>query len=434
MSRMILRTAAVSGKRGSTLYHRGVSDGQRRIGDRIFMTIQDAAIAENPDARAAVGEFSWLVQRLTNSLLGEEDPWRGFLLALASYVGAEYATLILTPPNDPSLGANFTPSAPPQRAQEYLDRYLEIDPFVNLPEGQVLMMYDYVGPGALDRAAPYIEWLNQVEGAHIMGVDLKISSGFEARLRLTARPGAPLFSDDARRRVEEIVPHLRQVLELHQTLAASRSEHSLLVDAVEQLAVGTILLDHRLEVIRMNEVAAAILAEADGISLAGRTILINAPASRQQFRTLAKEALRSLSGERSGQQNGTEENRAILSIARPSGRRELALVVRPISLPPFMHTGQAPAVALVLTDPGRERMIQPDVVRKVFAFTPTEAAIAAALANGLSVADTANLLSIARNTVRAHLRSIFSKLGLNRQSQLVHLIHSSIPEALGSGK
>lgn len=397
-----------------------------------------APLAEDHATRAAVGEFSRLVQLLADSLLLDQDPWRGFLLALAEHVDAAHATLILTPPNDPSLGTNITPSVPPQRAQEYLDRYLEIDPFVNLPEGRVVMMYDYVGPGALDRASPYMEWLDQVEGAHIMGVDLKISSGFEARLRLTAKPNAPVFSEEAQRRVEMILPHLRQVLELHQKLAASRSEHSLLVDAVEQLAVGTILLDHNLNVIRMNEVAAAILAEADGIRLTGQTIVMDAAPSHQKFRTLAKEAAGSRSAKQTGQgtdkATGGAENRAILSIARPSGRRELALVVRPVTLPPFMHTGQAPAVALFLTDPGRQRMIRPDVVRKVFPFTPTEAAIAAALANGLSVADTANSLNIARNTVRAHLRSIFSKLGLNRQSQLVHLIHSSVPEALVSGK
>lgn len=394
------------------------------------MTTPGASTAESQSPRKAVAEFSRLVQLLTDTLFVAHDPWRGFLLALADHVGAAHATLILTPPNDLSLGTNITPSVPPQRAQEYVDRYLEIDPFVNLPEGRVIMMYDYVGPGALDRASPYMEWLDRVEGVHIMGVDLKISSGFEARLRLTAAPGAGAFDDAARQRVEAILPHLRQVLELHQKLAASQSEHSVLVDAVEQLAVGTILLDHDLNVIRMNEVAAAILAEADGIRLAGRNIVMDAPASHQQFRVLAKAAVTSRSGKRTGE----SEPRAILAVARTSGRRELALAVRPVTLPPFMHTGQAPAVALFLTDPGRQRMIRPDVVRKVFPFTPTEAAIAAALANGLSVADTATMLSIARNTVRAHLRSIFSKLGLNRQSQLVHLIHSSVPEAFGSGK
>lgn len=379
------------------------------------------AAAEARAGRAAVAEFSRLIQLLTASLLDEEEPWRGFLLALAAQVGAEHATLILTPPDDPRLGTNITPSVPPQRAQEYIDRFLEIDPFVNLPEGRLVMMYEYVGRAELDRAAAYREWLESFEGSHVMGVDLKVSSGFEARLRLTRRPGDPEFDSAARARVEAILPHLRQTLELHGRLASTRSEHSLLVDAVEQFAVGTILLDHRLNVIRLNEVAAAILAEADGIRLAGQSIVFAASSTDRAFRTAAREA----AGARA------PGHRAILGVPRPSGRRELALVIRPMALPDFMQTGQAPAVALFLTDPSRQRTVRAEAVRKMFSCTPTEAEIAAALANGLSVADTAERLGIARNTVRAHLRSIFAKLGLNRQSQLIQLIHTGVPDTFG---
>ena len=382
-----------------------------------------AATAAAPVDTVAVKAFSRLVQLLTGSLLTEEEPWRDFLLALADYAGARHATLILTPPHDPARGTNITPTVTAQRAQEYIDRYMQIDPFVNLPEGRVVMMYEYVGPAELERASAYREWLETVDGSHIMGVDLKVSSGFEARLRLTREPGGEVFGKEERQRVEALLPHLRQTLELHQKLATSRSEHSVLIDAVEQFSVGTILLDHNLDVIRLNEVAAAILAEADGIRLAGRNLVLDGAKQNQELRALAKAAAAAPDG-----------RRGVMSIARPSGRRELALVVRPVALPDFMHTGIAPAVALFLTDPSRQRMVRPDVVRQMFSFTPTEAAIAAALANGLSVADTATMLSIARNTVRAHLRSIFSKLGLNRQSQLVHLIHTSVPETFGSSR
>ena len=384
----------------------------------------------NPETAAGTGAsnsevaaFSRLIQLLTASLLTDEEPWREFLLALAAHVGARHATLILTPPNDPHLGTNITPTVTPQKAQEYIDRYMQIDPFVNLPEGRVVLMYEYVGAGELDRATAYKEWLERVDGSHVMGVDLRISGGFEARLRLTRAPGGAVFGNEERHRVEAVLPHLRQVLELHQKLATTRSEYSVLVDAVEQFSVGTILLDHGLNVIRLNEVAAAILAEADGIRLSGKALVLDSARLNQEFRSLAKTAATAKPG----------HHRAVLGIGRPSGRRELALVMKPVTLPDFMHTGTAPAVAMFLTDPSRQRMVRPDVVRQMFSFTPTEAAIAAALANGLSVAQTAAMLGIARNTVRAHLRSIFSKLGLNRQSQLVHLIHTSVPEAFGSG-
>lgn len=371
---------------------------------------------------AELARFSQLVQLLTNSLMGGDEPWRAFLLALADYVGAEHATLILTPPDDPRLGMNITPSAPPHRAQEYLDRFLAIDPFVNLPEGKLMMMYEYAGPAMLDQASVYREWLEVLEASHVMGVDLKVSSGFEARLRLTRRPGEPEFDDQARARVEALLPHLRQTLELHGRLASSESEHLLLADAVEQFAVGTILLDHRLNVIRLNEVAAAILAEADGIRLAGQSLAFDSAATAREFRTAARAAISPPDNER----------RPILGVSRPSGRRQLALVVRAVMLPGFMQTGQAPAVAVFLTDPNRHRVVHAEAVRQLFSCTPAEAEIAAALANGLSVNDIADRSGVARNTVRAHVRSIFSKLGLSRQSQLIHLIHTGLPDAFGS--
>ena len=47
------------------------------------------------------------------------------------------------------------------------------------------------------------------------------------------------------------------------------------------------------------------------------------------------------------------------------------------------------------------------------------------LAAGLSLEDAASSLDISRNTARAHLRSIFSKSGITRQTELVRLMLNS---------
>jgi DNA-binding CsgD family transcriptional regulator len=58
--------------------------------------------------------------------------------------------------------------------------------------------------------------------------------------------------------------------------------------------------------------------------------------------------------------------------------------------------------------------------------------LAAMLGSGCSLVDAADRLGIAHNTARAHLRSIFMKMGVRRQSQLVHLLHASMPELSAS--
>jgi hypothetical protein len=172
------------------------------------------------DEAGRLAEFSRLLLTLNTSLLSD-DPWRDFLLILRDQTHARYGTLILTPP-DPSLTTMITPTATSESIQRYLDRYLEIDPFVGLPEGKVVTLYEYVGEAALKNTTYYKEWVETMDGSHVLGVDLRMSGGYEARLRLTRAPGGEPFDREETRLVEEIVPHLRQAIELYQRLETSR--------------------------------------------------------------------------------------------------------------------------------------------------------------------------------------------------------------------
>ncbi len=67
---------------------------------------------------------------------------------------------------------------------------------------------------------------------------------------------------------------------------------------------------------------------------------------------------------------------------------------------------------------------QAKMLQVMFDFTPSEARIAAALAEGRSIDAIGEDFSIARETVRSHLRSIFAKSGVSKQSALVRLLLS----------
>ncbi|MCM2321131.1 MAG: LuxR C-terminal-related transcriptional regulator, partial [Pseudomonas sp.] len=45
---------------------------------------------------------------------------------------------------------------------------------------------------------------------------------------------------------------------------------------------------------------------------------------------------------------------------------------------------------------------------------------------GLSLEEAAEVLNIRRNTARAHLRAIFSKTGVRRQTELVRIMLNSV--------
>lgn len=57
-----------------------------------------------------------------------------------------------------------------------------------------------------------------------------------------------------------------------------------------------------------------------------------------------------------------------------------------------------------------------------YGLTPTEVRVTLALSEGLSVAEVATKMSVARTTAAFHLRNIFQKTGVNRQAELVALV------------
>jgi DNA-binding CsgD family transcriptional regulator len=69
----------------------------------------------------------------------------------------------------------------------------------------------------------------------------------------------------------------------------------------------------------------------------------------------------------------------------------------------------------------------PDIqtLREIFALTPSEANVALLLAQGRRSEDIASELSVSPTTVAFHLRNLFSKTGVTRQSDLVALVLST---------
>jgi DNA-binding CsgD family transcriptional regulator len=82
--------------------------------------------------------------------------------------------------------------------------------------------------------------------------------------------------------------------------------------------------------------------------------------------------------------------------------------------------------ALVTLYPRNGRRGSADSLRSAFGLTPAEARLALRLQQGESLAEIADALSLSRDTVRQHLKSVFAKTKTNRQAELVLLL-SRVP-------
>lgn len=80
------------------------------------------------------------------------------------------------------------------------------------------------------------------------------------------------------------------------------------------------------------------------------------------------------------------------------------------------------ASIMVLMPVGAGNSPSPGLLQGLFDLTPTEARVAKAIGEGLTLAELAQRLGVSRETVRSHLGSVFRKTGTTRQSTLAILL------------
>jgi hypothetical protein len=74
-----------------------------------------------------------------------EPPWEEFLRLLGKALGADYATLILRPPRQGDTGVVINSVAlSPEIYTEYNEAYYALDPFLDLPPGEVYTIDEFV--------------------------------------------------------------------------------------------------------------------------------------------------------------------------------------------------------------------------------------------------------------------------------------------------
>ena len=82
--------------------------------------------------------------------------------------------------------------------------------------------------------------------------------------------------------------------------------------------------------------------------------------------------------------------------------------------------------ALFISDPDAGGALEERTLCELFQLTPTEARVAAALTDGLTLVEVSRQLGLAVATARWHLRHVFAKTHTSRQPELVNLLLRSL--------
>jgi len=339
----------------------------------------------------------------------EPKRWREFLEALGKRLKGA-ATLLLRSPHVAEAGLLYSWGGSDEVLAQYAHRYFPLDPFVNLPEKQVITMHDFVPVEQLERSRFFTEYLIPWDSVY----------------NVTRGRRAGNFTLAERRFVEHLVPHFDVAMRTHAALDATKMERAIYADAMDHLTLATVILDASGHVIHTNALARDILQRGDGIALANDTLTLTHPADAQRLR----DAIGRVIAVGRAAKPGIVE---VLRARRPSGAGHYGMMIRPAAgSVDAEEQSVSPAVAVFISVEENNRSPPPvETIRKLFELTHKEAQLALCLANGRSLQEAASDLGITLNTARAHLRSTFSKTGIDRQARLVRAILRSVAQLGG---
>jgi DNA-binding CsgD family transcriptional regulator len=349
-----------------------------------------------------------------------EELWPAFLEKFSDALGGRNAALLL---HSLASGRNRTVACvrtDPDLLRLYNDHYYAYNPWTRkgcaeLPARIVGVGEIYCPEQELERTKFYNEWLRPQGLKHSIA-GLVTASGEDvvmcSALR-TAESGA--FGSEEIAFCDALLPHVGAAVSTRERVRGVYQAGRAALEVLYHLAQPCLLVDRNARVLFVNLAGEQMVTQSESLRLAGGILTgTTAQATSELHRLVAHAA-------------GQCPVAGQVAITAASGARTL-IFVDPVPASEFLAAGTGGCAAVWVND-GRIRVSRLRRIQSMFGLTSAEAALAAELASGSTLAEIADNRHLSRHTVRNQLKSVFAKTGARSQSDLVRLV-LSCPESL----
>lgn len=222
------------------------------------------------------------------------------------------------------------------------------------------------------------------------------------------------FTQRDRQRLLALAPHLERIVGLSKRLVELNTRT--LLDSMELLSTGAMVLDGRSRVLQLNARAEAFVG--NGLSLRNGVLGATDRNSQPLFDRLVDSAAAAASP-------ATALAIGPLRLPRPDGG---VLIVDAVPTRGYVADALGySGVLLMVSDPDQKAMPSAGRLQRAFDLTPAEARLAGLVGSGVAPAEAAQRLGIAEQTARTALKHVFVKTGVARQSELAALLGRLLP-------
>jgi DNA-binding CsgD family transcriptional regulator len=212
--------------------------------------------------------------------------------------------------------------------------------------------------------------------------------------------------------LEILMPHLQKAALIGNLLGEYRQMSHSLQQMLDCLNIGCLLLGHKGNVLYHNQRAQEILREQDGLSLLNGQLSAWGSADHNTLQA----AIQKSCAFPFGIQDGVRD---IIRIKRRQGRSSYHLLFAPV-MGRHLMTLYPQATAIVFIKSPEDAFAPPlEQIAHLYGFTNAESKLATSLAQGQTLEEFSAANSITRETVKAQLKQVTTKLGVSRQAEVV---------------
>ena len=301
-----------------------------------------------------------------------------------------------------------------ERVREYFNVYHPLNEGVprirSLPHGRLHHGLDLYTEDERKTSPAYNE------GLRLLGYQNGLVARFDAPdgLRIVWGAGNPVGGGWHSARIElieDLLPHLRQIVVIRQTLAAADALGATLTGLLDSSRIGVLHLDRAGRLLEANSPAVAVLRRGDGLSDKGGYLNAWLPEDHDELQNLLARALPRLWGQPPG--GGS------MILHRLTDPAPLGLHISPVGGDRADFGARRVAALVLVVDPAFPPRIDPARVARALGLRPSEARVAALLAEGRSVPQIAAATGRRPGYVRKVLKRIYVKLEVPSQIALV---------------
>jgi DNA-binding CsgD family transcriptional regulator/PAS domain-containing protein len=347
----------------------------------------------------------------------EPTRWPHTIRALAEHFKARSMILFSTPVAPEHFSFIAEHGTDPEWEALYNRHYTtgDVNPtavaYRRLPVGQPNADWMIVPREQLHRSPFYNDWALPQNYHHFGGMITERGPGKIGGFMFARTQRAGAVDENEIAFLSALAPHLCRAVVTSRRIGAMEGRLRLYEALFDAAAEAIVVIEADGHVIEANQRAQALLEAADGILLrSGRLAALR----REHTEALMARVAALLRG----------DHAAAEAFALPRRSKVHPLVVSLAPLPDDLAGTWArrPAAAVFIADPEAALPDMAESLSRVYGLTRAEAVLVDLIArDGPSLAEAAERLGVARETVRTHLKRAYDKTGVRRQGDLTRL-------------